>query len=181
MIRNVHERALDAPPTEIGTLIDGLASDGDRLWPSDRWPPMRLDRPLGVGASGGHGSIRYAVSDYEPWRRVRFRFDPRLGLVGHHEFEVASRPGRTVLRHTLGATLRGRMRIAWPLILRWLHEALIEDALDRAETVTMGAPVRRRRWSPWVRLLRTALRGKGRLAGRRQDRDDRFRDQRRAH
>jgi hypothetical protein len=31
----VHERVLDAP-TEIGTLIDGLASDGDRLWPSNR-------------------------------------------------------------------------------------------------------------------------------------------------
>jgi hypothetical protein len=45
MITNVHERVLDAPPTEIGTLTDGLASDGDRLWPSDCRPPMRLDRP----------------------------------------------------------------------------------------------------------------------------------------
>ncbi|HET8651871.1 MAG TPA: hypothetical protein VFM13_04775 [Gaiellaceae bacterium] len=170
MIRNTHERVLDAPPAEIGTLIDGLASDGDRLWPKDRWPPMRLDGPLRVGVSGGHGSIRYAVSHYEPGRRVRFRFDPRLGLVGHHEFAAASRAGRTTLRHTLVATPRGRMRIAWPLILRWLHDALIEDALDRAEGATTGTPVTKRRWSLWVRLLRAVLRSRRRPVGLRQDR-----------
>jgi hypothetical protein len=41
--------------------------------------------------------------------------------------------------------------------VRWLHDALIEDALDRAETATAGRPVPARRWSPWVRLLRAAL------------------------
>lgn len=118
MNRNVHERVLDAPPGVVGALIDGLASDGDALWPSDRWPAMRLDCPL---------------------RRLE-------------------------------ATQRGRMRIAWPLIFRWLHDPLIEEALDRAETAIRGAPVRRRRWSPWVRLLRAALRAGRRLAGRLQDR-----------
>ena len=34
----------------------------------------------------------------------RFRFDPQLGLAGDHEFEVATRAGRTALRHTLDAT-----------------------------------------------------------------------------
>jgi hypothetical protein len=27
---------------------------------------MTLDRPLGVGARGGHGDIRYSVIAYEP-------------------------------------------------------------------------------------------------------------------
>jgi hypothetical protein len=58
MIRNVHERDLAAAPSEAGALIDGLAGEHDRLWPSERWPAMRLDRPLAVGASGGHGRIR---------------------------------------------------------------------------------------------------------------------------
>jgi hypothetical protein len=31
-------------------LIDGLAGEQDRLWPWRAWPPMRFDRPLGVGA-----------------------------------------------------------------------------------------------------------------------------------
>jgi hypothetical protein len=49
------------------------------------------------------------------------------------------------------------MRFGWPLAVRWLHDALIEDALDRAETATAARPVPARRWSPWVRLLRAAL------------------------
>ena len=39
MIRNVHERVLDAPPTEIGVLIDGLAGAAPRY--AKR--PLRLD------------------------------------------------------------------------------------------------------------------------------------------
>jgi hypothetical protein len=165
MIRNVHECVLDMP-AEVGALIDGLASDGDRLWPSDRWPAMRLDRSLGVGASGGHGSIRSAVSECEPGRRVRFRFDPRLGLSGHHELEVATGAGLTSLRHTLEATPRGGMRMAWPLIFRWPRDALIDDSLDRAETASAGTPVKGGGWPLWVRLLRTALRGRRRPTGR---------------
>jgi hypothetical protein len=56
---NIHERVLDASIFEIGKLIDGLASANDKLWPHDRWPAMKFDRPLSVGAIGGHGPIRY--------------------------------------------------------------------------------------------------------------------------
>lgn len=34
---NVHERKLNVSPTEIGTLIDSLASDNDLLWPQHSW------------------------------------------------------------------------------------------------------------------------------------------------
>jgi hypothetical protein len=69
MICNVHQRSLAVPVAEAGFLIDGLAGPDDRLWPSDRWPAMRFDRPLGVGARGGHGPVRYAVGAYVPGRR----------------------------------------------------------------------------------------------------------------
>jgi len=59
------------------------------------------------------------------------------------------------------------MPIAWPLIFRWLHDALIEGALDRAETATTGTPVKGRPWPLSVRLLRTALRRQPGRAGRR--------------
>jgi hypothetical protein len=157
------------PRAEVGALIDDLANDGDCPWPSDRWPAMRFDHPLGFGASGGHCSIRYAVGECEQGRRVRFRFDPRLGLAGQHEFEAATDAGPTTLRHTLEVTPRAGMRVAWPLIFRWLHDALIEDALDRAETATTGTPVKGHGWPLWVRLLRTALRGKRPSAERLQD------------
>jgi hypothetical protein len=38
--------------------------------------------------------------------------------------------------------------------VRWLHDALIEDLLDRAVQAAGGAVVRPARWSPSVRLLR---------------------------
>src|SRR3954452_21027347 len=81
VIRNVHERRLDAAPGEVGALLDSLAGADDRLWPHDRWAAMRFERPLDarasaeplrVGASGGHGPIRYQVSRYVAGRVVAF-------------------------------------------------------------------------------------------------------------
>lgn len=63
MIRNVHERVINAPIEALGALLDGLGQKDDRLWPSQSWTPMVLDRPLAVGADGGHGVIRYYVSE----------------------------------------------------------------------------------------------------------------------
>ena len=68
MIRNVHERVINAPIEPLGALLDGLGQKDDRLWPSQGWTPMVLDRPLALGADGGHGAIRYYVSEYEPGR-----------------------------------------------------------------------------------------------------------------
>ena len=147
MIRNIHERELPDAPGVAGRLLDGLSAADDRLWPKDRWPAMRFDRPLKVGARGGHGPVRYSVSDLDPGRRVTFRFTGRR-FPGYHWFEVFTRDGRTVLRHTLEGRPRGRMLLIWPLAIRWLHDACVEDALDRAAG---AAP---RRHSAWVRFLR---------------------------
>jgi len=73
-VRNVHERVLDVPACDLAVLLDGLASPDDALWPRHLWPAMKFDRPLQVGAVGGHGPIRYTVEAYEPGRRIRFRF-----------------------------------------------------------------------------------------------------------
>jgi hypothetical protein len=48
--------------------------------------------------------------------------------------------------------VRGQARLTWPLFWRWLHAAVIEDSLDRAEGV------RRSRWGVYVRLVRRARR-----------------------
>ena len=162
-VRNVHERILPAPPARVGALVDSLASAEDGLWPRDRWPAMRFDRPLGVGAVGGHGPIRYRVEAYEPGRSVRFRFTAPRGFEGTHGFEVEAVNGpeapdgeRTRLRHVLAMRTGGPALLTWPLVFRPLHDALIEDALDRAERGVGGSP-RPRRWSPWVRVLRWQL------------------------
>jgi hypothetical protein len=67
---NVHERKIPVSAAKVGALLNSLSSDGDILWPKTMWPPTRFDRPLGVGASGGHGPVRYAVVEFIPGRMV---------------------------------------------------------------------------------------------------------------
>ncbi|HYO91997.1 MAG TPA: hypothetical protein VEQ40_10185, partial [Pyrinomonadaceae bacterium] len=134
MVTNIHERSFHAPLSSIGELIDRLASRDDLLWPQDRWPPMRFSGPLGIGASGGHGPIRYEVEAYEPGRSIRLRCTAPRGFLGTHGFEaLESATGVVQLRHVLAMQVSGGARLSWPLVFRPLHDALIEDALDRAD------------------------------------------------
>ncbi|MBC8424132.1 SRPBCC family protein, partial [bacterium] len=155
-----------APLAEVGALLDGLSGPHEALWPDDRWPPMRFDRPLQVGARGGHGPIRYDVGAYEPGRLVRFDFTAPRGFEGHHRFEVEERePELTRLRHVLEMDARSAAALSWPLVFRPLHDALLENALDRAE-ISLGLEPAGARWSPWVRCLRWVLKPRGRRARR---------------
>lgn len=155
MIRNVHERLVAAPVEELGAALDRLGGPEDVLWPSAAWVPMILDRPIGVGAKGGHGPIRYRVTAHEPGRRVEFTFEPPTGLHGTHTFTAEpADPQHTLLRHVITARTYGRMRWAWPLAVRWMHDALLEDLLDNAERAFSVGPTRPARYSSWVRLVR---------------------------
>lgn len=157
---NLHERHFPVGPDQLAPLIDSLASDDDPVWPSDRWPPMRLDNGLSLGSKGGHAMIRYSVDEYVPGRRVRFRFSKPRGFVGWHELSLVPAREGCHLRHTLCVELHGLARISWPTVIRPLHDALIEDALDRAATwLGVGGP--RSRWSWRVRSLRRVLRARG--------------------
>jgi hypothetical protein len=159
MVLNVHERVLHAPVAIVGGMIDRLGASNNALWPGERWPPMRFRGPLAVGTSGGHGPIRYTVEAYEPGRSVRFRFTAPRGFIGVHGFEVEEiAAGSVRLRHVLEMRLEGWARLSWPLAFRWLHDALLEDALERAEAFSAARPVRQRRWSLWVRVLRLMAR-----------------------
>lgn len=90
-------------------------------------------------------------------RRVRFRFTAPRGFHGTHGLDVEPvGPSHTRLRHVLEMRTTGRARVSWPLVYRPLHDALLEDALDRAERAVGGAP-NPRPWSRWVRLLRWVL------------------------
>lgn len=164
-VHNTHERRLAATPDRVGALLDALASDADRLWPGRTWPRMAFDRPLAVGASGGHGPIRYTVEAYEPGRAIRFRFTGPAGFDGWHGFDVIPAPDGTVLRHTVAMQARGRARLSWPLLYGPLHDALLEDALAQAQA-TLGLAPDIPPWPHRVRLLRWLL-SAGRAPGQR--------------
>lgn len=165
-VLNVHERGLHASEREVGALLDRLASREDAIWPFERWPAMRFDRPLGVGAVGGHGPIRYTVEAYEPGRSVRFRFTAPPGFNGTHRYEIepapAASPDTARLRHVLEMNTEGPALLTWPLLFRPMHDALIEDSLDKAERSLGREPASPARWSARVRLLRRVFAPRGR-------------------
>lgn len=155
MIINVHEREYQRPIAEVAALVTTLASQDDRLWPSECWPPMRFDRGLAQGASGGHGPVRYRVESVDPVREVRFRFTGPSGFDGWHAFTITeASEAATVLRHEIHLHPRRWARLTWPLFFRPMHDALLEEAFDKAARelgIPPEAPYRR---GAWVRLLR---------------------------
>lgn len=155
---NVHESALLAPREAVGALIDSLGSPGNTLWPNQSWPKMQFDQPLGIGARGGHGPIRYFVDAYTPGRSIRFRFTGPTGFDGYHGYEIVESLDETVLRHTLQMTARSLAVLSWPLVFRPLHDALIEDSLATARA-SLGQPPNPPPWSQWVRFLRWFVSG----------------------
>jgi uncharacterized protein DUF3995 len=169
-IESIHTRELPVPVQELGQILDTLAGPDDKIWPIERWPndPIGFDRPLGVGARGGHGGIPYTVVAYEPGRRIAFEFEPGSGLRGHHRFEVEPIDSdRARMRHVLDVEANGIYRLVRPVFLG-MHDALVEDLLDKAELAATGRLARAARWPRWLRLanrIEVALRPRrGRLA-----------------
>ncbi len=154
---SINERFVAVPAAVLAEAMSTLSSKDDRLWPIGGWPRMRLDQGLEPGSKGGHGPIRYCVEVHEPGRFVQFRFLPATGFGGVHWFESISVGDRVCLRHVVAgeATLGGWLR--WRLVFGPLHEALIQDAFDRAESLSEESSVARRRHSLYVRLLRRLL------------------------
>jgi hypothetical protein len=129
---NVHERRIAAPAAQVGALLDTLASSDDRFWPHENWPAVRFDRPLQVGATGGHGTGPYTVTSYAPGKHIRFEFGGERD--GYHEFTLEEAGDNiSLLRHTMKAKLTVRSAYRWYVRIRPLHNALIEDLLDKVE------------------------------------------------
>ena len=158
-VLNIHERVLSASPERVGALIDSLSSREDALWPKQSWPGIEFNRPLSVGAVGGHGPIRYIVEAYIPGRSIRFRFTAPRGFNGYHGYAVVDTDEHTcVLRETLEMTTHGPALLAWPFVFRPMHDALLEDSLALAQA-SLGLLPEVHPWSCWVRLLRWVLSG----------------------
>lgn len=150
-VLNEHERVIKAPAEVVGALLDRLSAEDDPVFPTPAWESMIFDRPLGVGATGGHGPVRYSVTEYEPGRRVRF------GITapddGFHEMTVEPiGKGRCRVRHVLELRPRGANRLLWPTVIRPVHDTMIEEMFDNIERAATGACARPVRWSPRLRF-----------------------------
>ena len=156
---NIHRREYDVKYEKVAKLIDSLSSEDDLLWPKQCWPPMRFDRQLCVGAKGGHGPIRYIVEIYKPGQLIKFRFTSPKGFNGFHEFVIVrSEHGAVVMQHRIEMEVQGRALLTWPLFIRPLHDALLEDALATAQA-SLGIAAQMRPWSAWVKMIRWIMSG----------------------
>ncbi|MFI6101611.1 SRPBCC family protein [Lentzea sp. NPDC051213] len=142
MIRNVHSRDLGVP---AGPFVERV----QELWPP-AWGTQEFDRPLGVGADGGHGPIRYRCVAFEPGSSITFEF---TDLSGTHTLSASG----TVLRHELVGDFGFVAWLRWVVAIRWLHDACLEDLLDGFERAAGREPKSPARWSWWVRLVRRAF------------------------
>lgn len=158
---NVHKRAIQQPAAVIGALLDTLATKEDRMLATDKWPRMRLDKGLAIGSKGGHGPIRYTVVDYTPEKSVTFQFDMQ-GFDGFHRFDIrAMGNNESELLHTIDMHTSGIATLKWVIGIRWLHDALIEDAFDKVENQFIAQP-KTTPWNLWVKFMRAVMRSKRR-------------------
>lgn len=151
---NHHKRVVNRPKKDISNLIEKLASNEDRIWPYDKWSAMKFKDGLKVGSKGGHGIIGYTIVSYDPAQGIVFQFSSPKGFVGTHEFKiVALDVDRTEVSHIIKMRTQGKATLQWLVFIRWLHDALIEDALDNIEN-HFSKDEKVSNWSAWVRLWR---------------------------
>ena len=163
-IDNVHERTIDAPPAAVGGLLDTLSS---------------ARRPALAPATLATDALRRAPRCRRP-RRARLRPLPRRRLRARARgsssrsipasastattgsWSNRSTTDHCVLRHEMHADAHGAVALDWILVIRALHDACVEDALDCAEHAATGDVRAPARWSVGVRFLRRWVRGRSR-------------------
>ncbi|HAY3534412.1 hypothetical protein HZQ44_06875 [Elizabethkingia anophelis] len=156
---NIHKREIRQPKSELTKLFNTLATDNDMILATDKWSPMKLDNGLHVGSRGGHGPIKYFVTEYQSGKSVTFQFE-LPGFNGFHRFEINElEPNKTEISHIIEMTTAGSATLKWALAIRWLHDAYIEDAFDKVEN-HFTKDKKNSEWSWWVKLLRKIMKPK---------------------
>jgi hypothetical protein len=158
MVINRHERILKASSRTVGALLDQLASSNDVLWSHNRgWSPIKFDRPLQVGAVGGHGFFGYTIEQYIPGQKILFRFTAPKSLNGTHcVYLEPINSNQTRLVHVIEAEIKGIMWFLWTFMFSSLHNALTEDVMDNAQ-ILFEPNTKRQTWSLKVRILRLVM------------------------
>jgi len=156
-VLNIHSRIIQKPFEVTSLLLDSLATEVDPIWPSEHWPKIKFKNGLQVGSKGGHGIVRYSIEKYIPNQYIEFKFSKPKGFFGIHKFEIIKKDQySSEFIHTIDAHMKGIALITWPLAIRPLHNALIEDAFDKVEGL-YSSEEKKTAWSPWVRFLRKLL------------------------
>ncbi len=152
---NIHKRIIDQPKSKVSELLKTLSTAHDQVWPSKYWPAMRFKDGFKVGSRGGHGLIRYTIIKNTPDEHCVFKFTKPRGFDGTHEFKLKRLSDQqSEISHKITMTTSFRASLSWMCFVRWLHDALIEDALDNIEN-HFSEDHKKTSYSFWVICLRT--------------------------
>ena len=159
-VTNIHKRIIHQPKESISKILDSLSSGNDRLWPKEKWPPMIFKKGLVEGATGGHRPIRYSIKKYIPGSLIEFEFMKPDEFKGIHKFEITEiEKDKTELKHTISMTVSGKGIFTWYFAIKWLHDALLEDCMDKVENNFLTEKISSD-WNLWVLFLRRIFRRK---------------------
>lgn len=156
-VLNIHIRKIEVSKATLLPLFATLSKKEDRIWPKEKWPSMRFKNGLIIGAEGGHGPVRYKVLEYDADGYAMFEFLKPKGFVGTHTFQITEIDENTsVIKHTISMKTQGFGTFLWIFAIRWLHDALLEDAFDKVENQCINTK-KTTSWSLWVKILRKVL------------------------
>lgn len=156
-VLNIHHRIINQPKSALVELLKTLSTKEDKVWPHEKWPPMRFRKGLVEGAKGGHGPIGYFVKNIIPNESIEFQFTEPTGLIGIHKFEMKEiNDNQTEIKHTIDMQTNLVGTLQWKTFIRVLHDALIEDAFDKVENY-FSSEKKKTEWSGWVKFLRMLL------------------------
>lgn len=157
---NRHTRIINEPIEKVSQLFETLATSNDQIWPSQNWPAMRFRDGLKIGSRGGHGRIRYTITDFKPGEHIKFEFTKPEGFNGTHELNIkAISNDASEINHIIKMNTTFKASLFWVFVIRWLHDALIEDAFDNVENYYSEEKTKST-YNLWVIILREVYKRK---------------------
>ncbi|MBV7270338.1 hypothetical protein [Winogradskyella luteola] len=153
---NFHKRVIHEPKEKVSELLKTLASSEDLVWPYENWPAIRFNDGLKVGSKGGHGRIRYTITEFELGDYIKFEFSKPEGFNGTHKLKIKGIDDTSSeIFHEIKMQTSFKALLLWVFMVKWLHNALIEEAFDKVEN-HFTETKKESRYNFWVRFLREA-------------------------
>ncbi len=150
---NIHKRRINQPKESVYKLLDTLTTKDDKVWPYEKWPAIRFKNGLKVGSAGGHGPIKYRVDSIDYNKGIVFSFT-NTGFNGTHVLKVEELSDSEVeISHTIKMKTSGFAVLYWLFLVKWFHDALIEDAFDKLENHFLSEK-KETEYNFWVKFLR---------------------------
>ena len=157
---NIHKRTIRQSIDKVSQQFKTLTTSKDLVWPYENWPAIKFKEGLQVGSKGGHGRVRYTIIEFKAGELIKFQFVKPEGFIGTHQLKIEKIEGNeTEISHEIRMNTTFKATVLWVFIVRWLHDALIEDAFDKVENYFTGDK-KKPKYNLWVKLLREAYKRK---------------------